>query len=87
MLSSAPDDLQDNKTARGAYVAAGDVTTGKITLVASGSEVAVALAARETLAENGLATTVVSVPCLELFWQQDAELPQGVTGIGSPHRN
>ena len=75
-------DLQDNKTARGAYVAAGDAATGKITLLASGSEVAIALAARETLAENGLATTVVSVPCLELFWQQDAAYRKAVLGSG-----
>ena len=76
------DGLRDNKTARGAYVAAGDATTGKITLLASGSEVAIALAARETLAENGLATTVVSVPCLELFWQQDATYRNAVLGSG-----
>ena len=75
-------DLQDNKTARGAYVAAGDAATGKITLLASGSEVAIALAARETLADNGLATTVVSVPCLELFWQQDAIYRKAVLGSG-----
>ena len=75
-------DLQDNKTARGAYVAAGDATTAKLTLLASGSEVAIALAARETLAENGLATTVVSVPCLELFWQQDATYRKAVLGSG-----
>ena len=75
-------DLQDNKTARGAYVAAGDAATGKITLLASGSEVAIALAARETLEKNGLATTVVSVPCLELFWQQDATYRKAVLGSG-----
>ncbi len=74
--------LQDNKTARGAYVAAGDASTGKVTLLASGSEVAIALSARETLAVNGLATTVVSVPCLELFWQQDANYRKAVLGSG-----
>ena len=51
MLSSAPIMCWKTKTARGAYVAAGDATNGKITLVASGSEVAVALAAREMLVE------------------------------------
>ena len=39
-------------------------------------------AARETLAENGLATTVVAVPCLELFWQQDATYRKAVLGSG-----
>ncbi len=75
-------DLQDNKTAKGAYVVAGDATASKITLLASGSEVAIALHAHETLAEQGLNATVVSVPCLELFWQQDATYCNEVLGSG-----
>ena len=39
--------------------------------MASGSEVGVALAARNLLAADGIAAAVVSVPCLELFSQQD----------------
>ena len=75
-------DLQDNKTAKGAYVAAGDPATSKVTLLASGSEVAIALAARDTLADKNLAATVVSVPCLELFWQQDSAYRKTVLGSG-----
>ena len=75
-------DLQVNKTAKGAYVAAGDPATSKVALLASGSEVAIALAARDTLADKNLAATVVSVPCLELFWQQDSAYRKTVLGSG-----
>ena len=75
-------DLQVNKTAKGAYVAAGDPATSKVTLLASGSEVAIALAARDMLADKNLAATVVSVPCLELFWQQDSAYRKTVLGSG-----
>jgi len=61
--------------ARGGYILA-DPPGGALphlTLVASGSEVHLALAARETLAQEGLAVRVVSFPCWELFQAQ----PQG----------
>ncbi len=73
-------DLQENKTARGAYIVASDEASRDATLLASGSEVTIALTAREKLAEKGLAATVVSVPCLELFWQQDAAYRNLVLG-------
>ena len=38
-----------------------------MTLFATGSEVAIAVAARELLAERGVSARVVSMPCLELF--------------------
>ena len=53
---------------RGAYVLADG---GDAILIASGSEVAVALAAREQLAKQGIAARVVSMPCWELFAEQD----------------
>ncbi len=52
---------------RGAYVLA----DGKdVILIASGSEVSVALAARDALAKDGVAARVVSMPCWELFAAQ-----------------
>lgn len=59
--------------ARGAYVVA-DTTDGvaDVVLLASGSEVSLALGAREALVERGLAVRVVSVPCKEWFAEQDA---------------
>ena len=75
-------DLSENKTARGAYIVAGEDEARQVTLMASGSEVGIALAAREQLASDGIAATVVSVPCLELFWQQDAAWKTKVLGNG-----
>ena len=56
---------------------------GKATLFATGSEVAVALEARETLQAAGVPTAVVSVPCWELFWDQPAEYRARVIGRGA----
>lgn len=64
-------DMSENKTARGAYIASESSGTRQITLIASGSEVGIAIAAQAALAEDGIAAAVVSAPCLELFWQQD----------------
>ena len=75
-------DLSENMTARGAYIIAGEDEDRQVTLMASGSEVGIALAAREQLASDGIAATVVSVPCLELFWQQDEAWKKKVLGNG-----
>jgi transketolase len=55
-------------------------------IVATGSEVEVALAARELLAVDGIATRVVSMPSLELFAAQqqsyrDEVLPPGIPSV------
>ena len=57
---------------RGAYVLAeASNGTPKVLLLATGSEVQIALAARETLEASGTPTRVVSVPCVEWFREQD----------------
>ncbi len=54
---------------RGAYV----LQDGNdVILLATGSEVAIALAARDLLAKDGIAARVVSMPCWETFAKQDA---------------
>ncbi len=70
---------------RGAYVQA-DATGGDVdvTLLASGSEVEIALAARAALAVDGIGARVVSCPSLELFAQQDAEYRASVLPAGVP---
>ena len=73
-------DLSDNMTARGAYIAAGEADERQVTLMASGSEVGIAISAHEMLAADGIAATVVSVPCMELFRQQDAAWQKMVLG-------
>ena len=45
----------------------------KVTLVASGSEVGLALATQELLKDSGIESKVVSMPCQELFDQQNDE--------------
>ena len=61
---------------RGAYVlaeaegAAGDQTKAQLILIATGSEVSLALDARETLQKEKVPTRVVSMPCWELFEEQ-----------------
>jgi len=56
-----------NLSARGAYVLAEADGKRAVTLIATGSEVALALAAREKLVARGVAAAVVSMPCWSLF--------------------
>jgi transketolase len=58
---------------RGGYVLADADGTPDVILLASGSEVHVALAARETLQSEGIATRVVSMPCMEWFDAQSRD--------------
>ncbi len=69
--------------ARGAYVLAEAVKDGQavspdVVLIGTGSEVSLAVEAREALAQKGIAARVVSAPCLEWFEEQDAEYRQSV---------
>jgi transketolase len=71
----------DNLCAAGAYeAAAAEGGPAKVTIFASGSEVSIALGARSILAQNGIATRVVSVPCFGLFLKQDRSKQQEVIG-------
>ena len=71
---------EENLCARGAYVIAGDETARDVTILATGSEVHLACAAREELAGEGIAATVVSMPSWELFERQDAGYRAAVLG-------
>jgi transketolase len=73
-------DLTANKTAGGAYVVAGSEIDRQVTILATGSEVSIALAARQQLAADGIAATVVSVPCMELLREQDAAARDAILG-------
>jgi transketolase len=57
---------------RGAYVLA-DAETPRLILIATGSEVSLAMEAREKLEGEGVPTRVVSMPCWELFDEQSQE--------------
>ena len=73
-------DMTDNLTAKGAYVAAEADGARQATIMATGSEVGIALAARQALAADGIDAAVVSAPCLELFAEQDAGARAAVLG-------
>jgi len=65
--------------ARGAYVLAdADGGAPQAIVIATGSEVHVALAAREQLAKDGIRVRVVSMPCWETFESQSAEYRESV---------
>jgi transketolase len=73
----------DNLCRRGGYVlleAEGGARA--VTLLATGSEVAIAVTARELLQAGGIPTAVASLPCWELFDAQDADYRQSVLGDG-----
>ncbi len=60
-----------NLTAKGAYVLAEAEGKRQVILMATGSEVEIALKVRDLLQSGGIGTRVVSMPCMELFAQQD----------------
>ena len=62
----------DNLCSRGAYELAAAKGDAQVTLFATGSEVSLALAARDILQDEGHPTRVVSMPCRELFDLQEA---------------
>ncbi len=70
----------ENRSARGAYVLAEAEGARKVTLLATGSEVSLAMAAREQLAAKGVAAAVVSMPCWALFERQDEAYRRSVLG-------
>jgi transketolase len=79
-------DTAENRAARGGYVLAEAEGPRRATLIATGSEVAIAMTARAALAGEGIAVAVVSLPCWELFAAQDpayrAEVLGGAPRIG-----
>ena len=76
-----------NLSRRGAYVLAeADGDARRVTLLATGSEVALALAARDGLQQAGTPTAVVSMPSWELFDAQDAAYRASVLGAAGSVR-
>jgi transketolase len=73
-------DMRENKTAKGGYVAADCDGDRQITLIATGSEIGIAIIAQTMLAEADISAAVVSVPCLDLFFMQDASYRDKVLG-------
>jgi transketolase len=76
-------DSSENRCARGGYVLAEADGPRQATLIATGSEVPIAMAAREKLAGDNIGAAVVSLPCWELFALQDEAYRAQVLG-GAP---
>lgn len=76
-----------NMVANGAYVMAEATGKRQAIVIATGSEVAIAMEARALLEEAGIGTRVVSMPCMELFAEADESwrkkvLPGGAVRVG-----
>jgi transketolase len=76
-------DTPENRSARGGYVLAEADGPRQATIIATGPELPIAMAARARLAGDNIAVAVVSLPCWELFAQQDAAYRDQVLG-GAP---
>ena len=63
---------------RGAYILCDTPATPDVLLIATGSEVSVAVAAAELLAKDGVFARVISAPCLEWFAQEDSAYQESV---------
>ncbi|MDZ4776612.1 MAG: transketolase C-terminal domain-containing protein, partial [Alphaproteobacteria bacterium] len=75
------DDAKDNRTARGLYeLLPAEGGAAKVSLFATGTEVALAVEARAQLQKEGVPTRVVSAPCLELFRDQDEDYVHATIG-------
>lgn len=74
------EDVGKNMTARGGYVIRQAIKKPKVTLIATGSEVMLAVEAEKILKEKGVDVAVVSMPCVELFEKQDEAYKKEVLG-------
>ena len=73
-------DMGENLVEKGAYIVRSPLKKRQLTLIASGSEVSLAIQVFATLAEKGLDVAVVSVPCWELFMQQSEQEKEKILG-------
>ncbi|MDX9689931.1 MAG: transketolase [Alphaproteobacteria bacterium] len=74
------DASSENKSARGGYVLKEASGPRSVTLLATGSEVSLALEAQQALEKEGIAAAVVSIPCFALFDRQDKAYRKTVLG-------
>lgn len=75
------DYVEENLCARGAYELLAATGKAQVTLIATGSEVEIAIAARDLLQADGVGARVVSAPCLELFDMQPPEYRSKTLGV------
>ena len=73
-----PKNSKENKSEKGAYVVNLTSHESNVTLIASGTEVELALKVQEKLRENNIHSKVVSMPCMELFDQQSEDYKRDI---------
>lgn len=73
-------DSAENLSKRGGYVISKAQREPQATIIATGTEVSLAVAAQKQLNESGIAVNVVSMPCCELFDQQPEDYKRSVLG-------
>jgi transketolase len=73
---------RENMSAKGAYVLS-PAEDAKVVIIATGSEVQIALDAQKLLSQRGITASVVSAPCLDLFDQQSAAYQASVLPSGT----
>ncbi len=74
-------DASENMSVRGAYeLLAAEGGASRVAIFATGTEVALAVKAREALQAAGIPTRVVSAPCFEMFELQDEAYQEAVCG-------
>jgi transketolase len=78
-----PGRIGERELRRGGYLVAGDDTPQAV-VAATGSELHLAIGAREALAQRGLKLNVVSIPCVEIFAAQEASYRGGIFPSGVP---
>ena len=69
--------------AKGAYILKEASSTAHVIIIATGSEVSIALKVQELLEDNAVPTRVVSAPCLEWFEEESPEYREGVIPTGA----
>jgi len=74
---------RENLCARGAYVAIETTGPRRVSLLATGSEIPIAVEAQAKLAGEGIEAAVVSMPCWSLFERQTAAYREQVLGAGT----
>jgi transketolase len=80
LLRTAP--AAENLSAKGAYVLIEPKGARDVTLIGTGSEVALAVEAAKALEGEGIRAAVVSMPCWELFEAQSKSYQNTVLGVG-----
>jgi len=84
LVPARKEHTEENLVAKGGYVVSPATKPEKVVLLATGSEVEIALEAQKTLEAEGIGARVVSMPCFSLFALQDAKYRADTLGAKLP---